>query len=58
MSEKKDEGKIIVRKNKKGKWVFEVDLGGKQPMTIPGFYDLKDDFGMAKNVKLSGKMGR
>jgi len=36
-------GKVIVRKSKKGKWVFEVDIGEKQPMKIPNFYDLKDD---------------
>jgi len=43
MGERKDKGKIIVRKSKKGKWIFEVDIGTKQPMVIPTFYDLKDD---------------
>ena len=58
MSEKKDEGKIIVRKNKKGKWVFEVDLGGKQPMTIPGFYDLKEDSWNGKKCEVVRENGQ
>ena len=40
MSEK---GKILIRKSKKGKWIFEVDIHKKNPMKIPDFYDLKND---------------
>ena len=38
-----EKGKIIIRKNKKGKLIFEVDIGGKKPMTIPNFYEIKDE---------------
>jgi len=38
-----ESGKIIIRKSKKGKLIFEVDIGAKKPMAIPNFYDLKDD---------------
>jgi CRISPR-associated protein Cmr6 len=38
-----EKGKIIIRKSKKGKSIFEVDIGGKKPMTIPNFYELKDE---------------
>jgi CRISPR-associated protein Cmr6 len=41
--ENSEVGKIIIRKNKKGDFIFEVDLGGKQPMKIPDGHSLKDD---------------
>ncbi len=41
-------GKIIIRKNKKQQFIFEVVLAGKQPMKIPDGHSLKDD-------KLNGK---
>jgi len=36
-------GTIIIRKNKKQEWVFEVALASKKPMTIPTGHSLKDD---------------
>jgi CRISPR-associated protein Cmr6 len=38
-----EKGKIIIRKNKKGKLIFEVEIGAKKPMTIPNFYEIKDE---------------
>jgi len=38
-----EKGKIIIRKSKKGKLIFEVDIGAKKPMTIPYFYEIKDE---------------
>ncbi len=46
-----ENGKIIIRKSKKGKWIFEVDIGAKNPMTIPTVYDLKDDSLNGKECK-------
>ena len=53
-----ENGKIIIRKSKKGKWVFEVDLGGKQPMHIPSFYDLKDDSLNQKECEIYREKGQ
>lgn len=55
MSEK---GKIIIRKSKKGKWVFEVDINKKQPMKIPDFYDLKDDSLNGKECEVIREKGQ
>ena len=55
MSEK---GKIIIRKSKKGKWIFEVDNGKKQPMIIPSFYDLKDDSLNGKECEVEREKGK
>jgi CRISPR-associated protein Cmr6 len=41
--ENSEVGKIIIRKNKKGKFIFEVALNRKQPMKIPDGHSLKDD---------------
>jgi CRISPR-associated protein Cmr6 len=38
-----EKGKIIIRKSKKGKLIFEVEIGAKKPMTIPNFYEIKDE---------------
>ena len=55
MSEK---GKIITRKSKKGKWIFEVDIGKKQPMLIPFFYDLKNDSLNGKECEVERENGQ
>jgi len=53
-----EKGKIIIRKSKKGRWVFEVDLGGKQSMTIPTFFDLKDDYLNGKDCEVKREKGQ
>jgi len=58
MKEKIDKGKIIIRKSKKGKWIFEVDLGGKHPMAIPSFYHLKDDSLNGKECEVIREKGQ
>jgi len=53
------QGKIIIRKSKKGKWIFEVEIGKKQPMKIPDFYDLKEDLLNEKECEVErDKKGR
>ncbi len=58
MGEQKDKGRIIIRKSKKGKWIFEVSLKGKQPMTIPSFYDLRDDSFNGKECEVIREKGQ
>lgn len=41
--ENSEVGKIIISKNKKQQFIFQVALAGKQPMTIPAGHSLKDD---------------
>ncbi|RKX56014.1 MAG: type III-B CRISPR module RAMP protein Cmr6 [Thermotoga sp.] len=53
-----ERGKIIIRKNTKGKWIFEVDIGKKKPMLIPQFYDLKDNSFNGKECEVYRKKGR
>ena len=53
-----EEGKIIIRKSKKGKWIFEVDIDRKQPMKIPNFYDLKDDSLNSKKCEVEREQGQ
>ncbi len=40
---KQTDGVLIIRRNKKNKLICEVDIGAKQPMVIPAFYNIEDD---------------
>jgi len=53
-----ENGKLIIRKSKKGKLIFEVDIGKKQPMIIPSFYDLKDDSLNGKECEVEREKGK
>jgi len=52
------EGKLIIRRNKKGKLICEVDIGKKQPMRIPYFYKIEDESLNGKSCIVTRKGGQ
>ena len=53
-----EKGKIIIRESKKGKLIFEVDIGAKNPMAIPSFYDIKNDILNGKECQVFREKGQ
>jgi CRISPR-associated protein Cmr6 len=63
----KSDGVLKIRRSKKNKLICEVDVGGKQPLLVPKFYDINDeglngrkcvvfrDFGRIVKIEIEGK---